>query len=472
MATNDRSIESSYTLLSLNPENNNHPSPQSAAKKEKSWQSWFSWNTLFKGAAITLLVGGTIAVGFGIASALWPISIPLAIFVTAAATGTWLIASHKTIYNTMAKWGSSLDGNDKPLDKAETLLKDINKLNKRVNEELINLNEQEQKNAKFLRINQRLAKHDEQTAAQLAKLYLESAKQQNHKYRSFHKIVKQIKQIDPKLANKLHKLYSNDSSVRGQEALIKANHCYQLLARKDKHLARKIVKLYSDHQQQESQLNQRFCKLRTKINKQDPKLADQLSKIIQNPKFKNDDTPTLSTGYFKAHPCQIKRTWTHSLLKEIKTKQAMAHKLLKNSDVYDEVNQKRQKKCKDELALTIQTVNDFYPRLRTLANLYQDFKASLKEFTHPLKESINQFAKTIKSRSPFKRAASNQTIKRSVLNEQFKQAEAINGEEELSHAETLTNHGIFATTNELGQGHEKPTKNIPLAITPKIVVNG
>ena len=139
------------------------------------------------------------------------------------------------------------------------------------------------------------------------------------------------------------------------------------------------------------------------------------------------------------------------------------------------MNQKRQKKCKDELAMSIETVNGFYPKPHTLANLYQDFKTTLKEFTHPLKESINHFTKAIKSRSAFKRAISKRTIKRSLLNEQLKQREAINTEEELNHAETLTNHSLFATANEsaelVAQGQEKSAKNPPLATVSKIAIS-
>ncbi|MDF2866886.1 MAG: hypothetical protein K0S11_356 [Gammaproteobacteria bacterium] len=478
MATHNRSFES-YTLLSLNPENTHPTPPQSPAKKGNSRQRWFSWNTLFKGTAIILLAGGAIAVGFGIASALWPVSIPVAIFVALAATSVWLIASYKTIYNTMAKWGSALAGDDTQLDKAETLLKDINKLNKKVNKELVALNEQEQKNARFLELNQELAKHDEQTAAQLAKLYLESAKQQNRKYRDFHKIVKFIRQVDPKLANKLQGIYSHDNSLRKQETFVKAQHCYQILAHKNKHLAKQMAELYIDHQQQENEINHQFQKLRAKIHKHHPKLADKLTKLTQETDLENGKYQTPAKGYFKAFPCQVKRTWTHSLLKEIKTKQATAEKLLKNVEVYDEINQKRQNKYQVELTMSRETVNGFYPQLRTLTNLYQDFKSKLKDFTHPIKESLNHFTKTIKSHSPFKtRSTQKRLTQQPTLSKQVVQREATNPEIELdptvSHAETLINHGLFATANEpgeAGQGQEKLAKNISLDAVSKMAVS-
>lgn len=131
MADNDRTLNN-YQLLTLNPKQENTELHSAEPDKRSFWQRVTSWNTVFKIGAFGLLTGGAVAVGFGIMSALWPISIPLASIVTAAATGVWLISTYKPIFNTMAKWDSNLDGLGKQLDEAEDLIKDISKLNKKL----------------------------------------------------------------------------------------------------------------------------------------------------------------------------------------------------------------------------------------------------------------------------------------------------------------------------------------------------
>jgi hypothetical protein len=453
MATNNRTLET-YPLLTINPtEIDNYP--MQTKSKKSFWQRMFSWNTFFKGLGITLLIGGAVAVGYGIVTALWPVAIPLAIGVGIAATTVWLISSYKPIYNTMAKWGSALDGHDEKLDSAETLLKDIHKKTKRVNQELTMLNEQEQKNTKFLELTQKLAKQDESAAAQLAKLYLQSAKQQNHKYCDFNKIVKQVDHFDPKLANKLHRIYSSDNSLIKHDTFVKAQQCYQLLAHKNKHLAKQMAELYIDHQQQENEINHQFQHLRAQIHKEQPKIADKLTKFAQKPSLETGEHIRADKSYFKAYPCSTKRTWAHSLLKEIKAKQTSVAKLLKHTEIHDSFNQERQDKLVAELSTSIKMVNESSSQISSLTNYYRGFKTQLESFVHPIKQSFSHLGKSIRSHSPFKNRAK---IKQPHIG-QTMQKEAINlapDDNSLNAAEQLTMIGLFSNPNEAnGEAFEK-----------------
>lgn len=432
---NDKHHLSTYQLLATGYTDIETIPSGSNRKKNHSWRHWLSWNGFFKGLAITLLVGGAIAIGYGLITTLWPISIPLALFVTGAAVSIWTIGTYKGFFNTMAKWGTALDGHDKPLNTIENTIKDIHKLIKRVNQELAQLHEHEQSNSIFLDLTQKLAKQDPVAASQLRTIYLQSAKQQLNKYKNFSKIVKEVKRVYPKLANKLYDIYVKDNSLLQQASLIKAQQCYQLLAHKNKPLAKQLAKLYIDNQQRENEINSHFQKFCTTLQKQQPKLANKIRKFSRK-----EHNQTSSKGYFKAFPCQIKRTWTHSLLKEISAKQAYLAKLLKKVEVHDQSNQERYDEYTHELAKSMQTVNNFYPQLHMLSTAYQTFKTALKDIVcHPTQQSFKQLGKAIKAHSPFKKHP--KSTERHSRNEV---AEVGSMDTAVAYTGTLDNHGLFA----------------------------
>jgi|GEM_PF-2217918 len=451
MANNNRNLEI-YPLLTL-PQQPISAPVSKPVKKRSLWQRLFTWNTLFKGIAIGLFLGGLVLVIAGAVAATASFPPFLAALVTIGAVSVWAVGSYKTIYQTLAKWGSALDGDTKPLDKAEEILTDIDQLSQQVNYKLTALNHQEQKNTQFLKLTEKIAAVDKQAGHDLGELYSTSAKQQAAKHREFYQLIHKIARVDRRLAYKLSKIYSHDHSLQKQDSTFKLQKYYGVLAHKDKNLAKKLASVYLEHQQQETEISHQFHQIRAKIHKQQPELAKELHGFACQ-----DD----GKAHFKVYPYKLERNLTRSLIHQLELKQASAHKLLTKVEVYDEANQKRHDDCQTKLSLSLSTVNNFHTQLRLLTNVYQEFKHKLKDVLEKTKQSL---LNKVKAHSPFKSKPqpSIQPKKQQVV-----EVEA-NKSLEMPISETLSNQGLFATAAEEPEAESNPDMidrpKVPVSMT-------